>query len=60
GVGPRRVVPGLDVPTRYQVQLSNGNSLQNVTGLVSGGEMGGLLAYRKSALDCRYNILVEL
>ncbi|TAI79841.1 flagellar hook-associated protein FlgK, partial [Klebsiella pneumoniae] len=40
------VVPGLDDPTRYQVQLSNGNSIQNVTGLVSGGEMGGLLAYR--------------
>ncbi len=26
------VVPGLDDPTRYQVQLSNGNSIQNVTG----------------------------
>ncbi|HGN0939107.1 TPA: flagellar hook-associated protein FlgK [Pseudomonas aeruginosa] len=54
------VVPGLDDPTRYQVQLSNGNSIQNVTGLVSGGEMGGLLAYRNSALDSSYNKLGQL
>ena len=54
------VVPGLDDPTRYQVQLSNGNSIQNVTGLVSGGEMGGLLTYRNSALDSSYNKLGQL
>lgn len=54
------MVPGLDDPTRYQVQLSNGNSIQNVTGLVSGGEMGGLLAYRNSALDSSYNKLGQL
>lgn len=54
------VVPGLDDPSRFQVQLSNGNSIQNVTDLVSGGEMGGLLAYRNSALDSSYNKLGQL
>ncbi|MBN0023944.1 flagellar hook-associated protein FlgK, partial [Pseudomonas aeruginosa] len=34
------VVPGLDDPTRYQVQLTLGDSTQNVTRLVSGGQMG--------------------
>ncbi|HCL3642119.1 TPA: flagellar hook-associated protein FlgK [Pseudomonas aeruginosa] len=54
------VVPGLDDPSRFQVQLSNGNSIQSVTDLVSGGEMGGLLAYRNSALDSSYNKLGQL
>ncbi len=54
------VVPGLDDPSWFQVQLSNGNSIQYVTDLVSGGEMGGLLAYRNSALDSSYNKLGQL
>ncbi len=51
------VVPGLDDPTRYQVQLTLGDSTQNVTRLVSGGQMGGLLAYRDTVLDSSYNKL---
>lgn len=54
------VVPGLDDPTRYQVQLTLGDSTQNVTRLVSGGQMGGLLAYRDTVLDSSYNKLGQL
>ncbi|WP_434458052.1 flagellar hook-associated protein FlgK [Stutzerimonas urumqiensis] len=54
------VAPGIDDPSRFQVQLASGNTTQVITNFVSGGEMGGLLAYRDTALDKSYNTLGQL
>lgn len=54
------VAPGIDDPSRFQVQLLSGNTTQVITNFVSGGEMGGLLAYRDTALDKSYNTLGQL
>jgi flagellar hook-associated protein 1 FlgK len=51
---------GVDDPTRFQIQLTSGSTSQNVTPQISGGEMGGLLAYRDTALDQSYNALGQL
>ncbi|GGJ80545.1 flagellar hook-associated protein FlgK [Pseudomonas matsuisoli] len=53
-------VAGADDPSRFQIMLTNGGTSQNVTNQVSGGEMGGLLAYRDTALDQAYNTLGQL
>ncbi|WP_462379137.1 flagellar hook-associated protein FlgK [Pseudomonas sp. Marseille-QA0892] len=53
-------VAGSDDPSRYQIMLNSGGSSQNITPQVSGGEVGGLLAYRDTALDQSYNTLGQL
>lgn len=55
-----QVVPGTDDPTRFQVQLVSGSAIQTITSQVSGGQMGGLLAYRDTALDASYNKLGQI
>ncbi|MEH6386506.1 flagellar hook-associated protein FlgK [Pseudomonas profundi] len=40
------VKPGSSDPNRVEIRLKSGNSEQDITGLVSGGELGGLLRYR--------------
>ncbi len=49
--------PGLSDPARLDIQLVSGNSAQDVTGLISGGELGGLLRYRDDVLDQAFNAL---
>jgi flagellar hook-associated protein 1 FlgK len=52
--------PGVDDPTRYQVDLSINGVSQTITSQISGGEMGGLLAYRDTTLDKSYNSLGQM
>lgn len=52
--------PGVNDPSRYQVELMTGGVSQIVTDQVTGGEMGGLIAYRDTALDQSYNALGQL
>lgn len=52
-----KVVQGRADPTRSELVLVSGNSEQDVTNLVSGGEMGGLLRYRSDVLDPALNAL---
>lgn len=52
--------PGVNDPSRYQVELVTGGVSQIVTDQVTGGEMGGLIAYRDTALDQSYNALGQL
>ena len=44
-------------PSRVDIQLVSGNTPQDVTRLVSGGELGGLLDYRENVLDLALNAL---
>ena len=43
--------PGLADPSRVDIRLVSGNTTQDVTRLISGGELGGLLNYRQDVLD---------
>lgn len=52
--------PGVNDPSRYQIELITGGVSQIVTDQVTGGEMGGLIAYRDTALDQSYNALGQL
>ncbi len=54
------VVPGQVDPLRSEVQFVSGASKQNVTGQLSGGELGGLLRYRQDVLDTSINSLGRL
>lgn len=54
------VVPGLSDPLRNEIQFVSGNSRQNVTSLITGGEMGGLLRYREDVLDTSLNAVGRL
>lgn len=54
------VVPGQADPLRHEVQFVSGNSRQNVTSLITGGEMGGLLRYREDVLDTSLNAVGRL
>lgn len=53
-------VPGTSDPTRFEVQFVSGNSRQNVTTQLAGGELGGLIRYRGEALDATLNSLGRL
>ena len=53
------VVPGSGDPTRFEVLMSGGAG-QNITHMISGGEMGGLLRYREEVLDETLNSLGRL
>lgn len=52
-----KAAPGKADPLRVDIQLVSGQSAQDVTGLISGGELGGLLDYRENVLDLALNAL---
>ncbi|MCE6981273.1 flagellar hook-associated protein FlgK [Pseudomonas frederiksbergensis] len=51
------VVPSKDDPSRSAIQLNRGSSTIDITSVVTGGEMGGLLRYRSTVLDPAMNEL---
>jgi flagellar hook-associated protein 1 FlgK len=50
-------VPSKDDPSRMALQMDRGSSTIDITSVVSGGEIGGLLSYRKDVLDPSLNEL---
>ncbi|PTR22010.1 flagellar hook-associated protein FlgK [Pseudomonas sp. GV085] len=52
-----QTVPSQGDPSRMALQLNRGSSTIDVTSVVSGGEIGGLLTYRKEVLDPSLNEL---
>ncbi|UJJ32138.1 flagellar hook-associated protein FlgK [Halopseudomonas maritima] len=54
------VQPGAGDPSRVDVVLKAGNAVQDVTGLISGGELGGLIKYRNDVLDPALNAIGRL
>jgi len=50
-------VPSKDDPSRMALQLDRGSSTIDITSVVSGGSIGGLLSYRKDVLDPSLNEL---
>ncbi|QIB51627.1 flagellar hook-associated protein FlgK [Pseudomonas sp. OIL-1] len=40
------IEPGRTDPNRVEIHLKSGNTSQDITGLISGGELGGILRYR--------------
>lgn len=52
-----QTLPGLDDPSRLELHVVSGHTAQNVTSLLSGGELGGLLSYRRDVLDMAQNAL---
>ena len=54
------VTPGRADPTRFDVSFVSGGSRQNITSLVTGGEMGGLVRYRNEVLDSTLNSMGRL
>lgn len=52
--------PSVADPTRFQVDLSINGVTQTISSQISGGEMGGLLAYRDTTLDKTYNSLGQM
>lgn len=54
------VLPGAGDPSRVDVVLKAGNATQDVTGLISGGELGGLIKYRDDVLDPALNAIGRL
>jgi len=50
-------VPSKDDPSRLALQMDRGSSTIDITSVVSGGEIGGLLNYRKEVLDPSLNEL---
>src|SRR5690606_32751555 len=44
-------------PSRLDIQLVSGGTAQDVTNLIHGGELGGLLNYRGDVLDLAFNAL---
>ncbi|WP_375739196.1 flagellar hook-associated protein FlgK [Pseudomonas boanensis] len=55
-----QIVNGQGDPSRFEVELVNGGTHQNVTPQVSGGELGGLIRYRSEVLDPSTNALGRL
>lgn len=51
------VVPSKDDPSRSAIQLNRGSSTIDITSVMTGGEMGGLLRYRSTVLDPAMNEL---
>lgn len=56
-VNTLEIVPGKVDPTRSSIQLNRGSSTIDITGAVTGGEIGGLLRYRETTLDPALNEL---
>lgn len=55
-----KAVAGTDDPSKFQIELQTGGVSQNISSQISGGEMGGLLAYRDTVLDKSYNSLGQM
>ncbi|EJM16578.1 flagellar hook-associated protein FlgK [Pseudomonas sp. GM18] len=51
------VVPSKEDPSRSAIQLNRGSSTIDITSVMTGGEMGGLLRYRSTVLDPAMNEL---
>jgi flagellar hook-associated protein 1 FlgK len=51
---------GVDDPTKFQIDLNIKGVSQTISTQISGGEMGGLLAYRDTTLDKTYNSLGQM
>jgi flagellar hook-associated protein 1 FlgK len=56
-VNKLEVVPGKDDPNRLSLQLNRGSSTIDITSIMTGGEIGGLLRYRSTVLDPAMNEL---
>ncbi|MGZ7459786.1 flagellar hook-associated protein FlgK [Pseudomonas sp. Ma2-10] len=56
-VNKLEVVPGNDDPNRLALQLNRGSSTIEITSIMTGGEIGGLLRYRSTVLDPAMNEL---
>jgi len=50
-------VPSKDDPSRMGIQMDRGSSTIDITSVISGGEMGGLLTYRNEVLNPSLNEL---
>lgn len=59
-VNQLQAVPGRGDPNTFEIDFISGGSRQNITGSISGGEMGGLLRYRTEVLDPTVNALGRL
>lgn len=59
-VNQLQAVPGRGDPNKFEIDFISGNSRQNITGSISGGEVGGLLRYREEVLDPTVNALGRL
>jgi flagellar hook-associated protein 1 FlgK len=56
-VNKLEAVPGKDDPGRLSLQLNRGSSTIDITSIMTGGEIGGLLRYRSEVLDPAMNEL---
>ncbi|KAA0969266.1 flagellar hook-associated protein FlgK [Pseudomonas sp. ANT_H12B] len=56
-VNKLEVVAGKDDPNRLSLQLNRGSSTIDITSIMTGGEIGGLLRYRSTVLDPAMNEL---
>ncbi len=56
-VNKLETVPGKDDPGRLSLQLNRGSSIVDITSIMTGGEIGGLLRYRSEVLDPAMNEL---
>jgi flagellar hook-associated protein 1 FlgK len=56
-VNKLEVAPGKDDPGRLSLQLNRGSSTIDITSIMTGGEIGGLLRYRSTVLDPAMNEL---
>ncbi|HDZ57761.1 MAG TPA: flagellar hook-associated protein FlgK [Pseudomonas xinjiangensis] len=52
--------PGQADPGRTEVLLVSGSTKQDITGLIKGGELGGLIRYRRDVLDQSLNAVGRL
>lgn len=55
-----QIGPGSSDPTRAGVQLVSGGTTQDITKLISGGQLGGLIRYRQDVLDQALNAVGRL
>ncbi|MCK9236837.1 MAG: flagellar hook-associated protein FlgK [Thiopseudomonas sp.] len=53
-------VQGNADPTRFDINFISGGSKQNISKMVTGGEMGGLLRFREEVLDQTFNSIGRL
>ncbi|NLY16259.1 MAG: flagellar hook-associated protein FlgK [Gammaproteobacteria bacterium] len=54
------VTQGRGDPMRFDINFVSGGSRQNITSMVTGGEMGGLVRYRDEVLDPTLNAMGRL
>lgn len=56
-VNTLETVPDKNDPSRMGIQLNSGSSSMDITSVISGGEIGGLMRYRSTVLDPAMNEL---